>query len=295
MSMNIKVFTCYHKQYDIADGDVIFPIHVGKACSSAKLNMQGDDTGENISVKNPYYCELTALYWAWKNSDADAIGLFHYRRFLNFKNRKTKWSQITDLCKKFGIDSSHIQPLLMENDIILPQKTKRTLPLYENYDKHHIITDLDLALDILQEDYSDMFPVAQTVLKQQYGYFTNIFIARRDLFNEYCEWIFDILSKIESKIHEDVVTRETYQQRVYGFLSERLMSIFIEYKKQTSDIKIVEVPTIFIDEPRKIFESVKTVDKTRWYLFGLQIFKSVVKDNKITFYILGIPVFNKKR
>ena len=295
MSMNIKVFTCYHKQYDIADGDVISPIHVGKARSSANLNMQGDDTGDNISSKNPYYCELTALYWAWKNSDADFIGLFHYRRFLNFKNTKTKWYRINGLCEKFGINKAHIEPLLKDNDIILPRKEKRSLPLYENYAKHHIITDLDLVLKILRQDYPDMLPIAQAVLEQPYGYFANMFIAHRNLFNEYCDWLFDVLFKIESKIHNDVLTRETYQQRVYGFLSERLLSIFIEYKKQTSSIKIVEVPTIFIDEARKTFECVRTINKTRWYLFGLQIFKSVVKNDRTTFYILGIPFFSLKR
>ena len=118
MNKKIEIFTCYHKIYDIAKSDVIVPIHVGKALSCVNLNMQGDDTGDNISVKNRYFCELTALYWAWKNSNADIIGLFHYRRFLNFTTQTTNYDRIDGLCQKFGINSEHIQKILIKNDCI---------------------------------------------------------------------------------------------------------------------------------------------------------------------------------
>ena len=84
--MSIKIFVCYHKKdvYRKVDGYV--PIHVGKANSTVDLGFVGDDSGDNISTLNPWYCELTALYWAWKNEkEADYIGLSHYRRSFDFK------------------------------------------------------------------------------------------------------------------------------------------------------------------------------------------------------------------
>ena len=140
-----------------------------------------------------------------------------------------------------------------------------------------------------------MYDTALKVLNQNYGYFANMFIAHRDFFNEYCEWLFDILFKVEAKIQNQVLTRDAYQQRVYGFLSERLLTIFIEYKRQTSPICIGEFPTLFIDEPRNSFQIIKTSNKTRWYLYGIQLFKTCKHEKRTTFYIFGIPIFTMRR
>ena len=86
MSNNVKIFVCYHKNTPIYKSECIIPIHVGKANTELELDMIKDNTGDNISERNASWCELTALYWIWKNVQADYYGLFHYRRFLNFKN-----------------------------------------------------------------------------------------------------------------------------------------------------------------------------------------------------------------
>ena len=80
--MDIKVIVAAHKPYRMPQDSMYLPLHVGRALADHNLGWQGDNTGDNISLKNPYYCELTGLYWAWKNLKADAIGLVHYRRFL---------------------------------------------------------------------------------------------------------------------------------------------------------------------------------------------------------------------
>ena len=61
--------------------------------------MLHDDEGENISDKNPMYCELTAQYWAWKNLDADYYGFCHYRRYFNFSDtvyEEDPWGNVLD-------------------------------------------------------------------------------------------------------------------------------------------------------------------------------------------------------
>ena len=82
---NVKILVCCHKQDVCATEPPYFPIQVGKAISQVDLGIQGDDTGDNISHKNASYCELTGMYWAWKNlKDVDVIGLCHYRRYFDF-------------------------------------------------------------------------------------------------------------------------------------------------------------------------------------------------------------------
>ena len=83
--MDIKILVAVHKPYWMPADDVYLPLHVGKS-GKEDIGFAGDDTGENISHKNANYCELTGLYWAWKNLAADYIGLCHYRRYFTHSN-----------------------------------------------------------------------------------------------------------------------------------------------------------------------------------------------------------------
>ena len=83
--MEIKILVATHKNYKMPDDNIYIPIHVGKKGKEC-IGYVGDDTGENISERNPYFCELTAMYWGVKNLQCDYIGLVHYRR--HFKAKK---------------------------------------------------------------------------------------------------------------------------------------------------------------------------------------------------------------
>ena len=82
----VKILVASHKEYRMPDDSIYLPLHVG---AEGKVDADGqpldlgwtkDNTGDNISRLNPGFCELTGLYWAWKNLKADYIGLVHYRR-----------------------------------------------------------------------------------------------------------------------------------------------------------------------------------------------------------------------
>ena len=93
--MDIKILVATHKDYFMPHDDGLYlPIKVGNALSRLEGRFQGDDTGENISEKNPYYCELTALYWGWKNLNSDYIGLVHYRRHFCLKRIGNNWESV---------------------------------------------------------------------------------------------------------------------------------------------------------------------------------------------------------
>ena len=87
--MNIKILVAVHKNYRMPDDPMYLPVFVGKEIHpTVNHTFQGDNTGDNISKKNPHYNELTALYWGWKNLDVDALGLVHYRRYLTMGHSK---------------------------------------------------------------------------------------------------------------------------------------------------------------------------------------------------------------
>lgn len=78
----LKILVACHKAVEVFENDVYVPIHVGKALHpNLELGFISDNIGDNISMKNPFYSELTAQYWAWKNLDTEYVGLCHYRRY----------------------------------------------------------------------------------------------------------------------------------------------------------------------------------------------------------------------
>ncbi len=83
------IIVATHKKYQMPEDKLYLPIHVG-AEGKESIGFNGDNPGKNISSKNPFFCELTGLYWAWKNLKSDYIGLVHYRRHLTIQKRVGK-------------------------------------------------------------------------------------------------------------------------------------------------------------------------------------------------------------
>ena len=132
-----------------------------------------------------------------------------------------------------------------KNDVILPKKIKLETSVYKHYKKFHIIKHLDLLMEVIKEDYSYLYKyVEKYIKKSRYMYSTNMFIMKKEIFFEYCEFLFDVLFKLESKI---MIPNDVYQTRVFGFLSERLMLPFINYLKYEKKIKIKELHVLFCD------------------------------------------------
>lgn len=243
---DVQIFVSYHKPFKLFKNKYLQPIHVGRDVFLNKdtcdgdyqkikkwllKNTIGDNTSDNISLKNPNYCELTAQYWAWKNCNANYVGFCHYRRL-------------------FDLNNSKISKLLNEYDIILPRIFTLDCTVREQYNRDHIKEDLDKTLEIIASKYPDYMEDAENVLNKKTIYFCNMFITNRELFNSYCEWLFDILFELEKVT---VISENKYQSRIFGFLSERLLNIFIEHVKRIDDIKIYEVPVKFIEENKISF------------------------------------------
>ena len=262
----IKIFVAYHKEAQRLKSDILTPIHVGRASASDKVkaelsDMSGDDTGDNISAKNKNYCELTALYQVWKNCDADYIGFMHYRRHLNFNTAKkyktNRWGLIDEpilndeYLQKFGLQDSTIKNVVTKYDIVLPEKwkvknagSKNNYDHYKNSSSFLHIKDYDKALEILVSKYPQYKQAAEKYNNSRYGYYTNMFVMKKDIFNEYCSWMFSILFDLESQT--DITNYDKESARIYGYISEWLTGIFITYKQMTSDVKIKELQRTFV-------------------------------------------------
>ena len=234
------------------------PVHVGaegKKDSDGKdldLGYVKDNTGDNISLKNPSFCELTGLYWAWKNVDSDYIGLAHYRRHFSLsKKSKDPFDNI--------LTYDELAPLLSKYRVFVPKKRKYYIEtLYSHYAHTHYAEHLDVTKEIIAEKYPEYTDSCNKVYNQTYGYMFNMMIMRKNLFQNYCEWLFNILFELEKRIGESSKELSFFQGRFYGRVSEIIFNVWLDYQIKSGTISqkdIKEIPCIYtekIDWNRKI-------------------------------------------
>lgn len=211
----IKILVACHKADPaIRQDDIYMPIHVGKALHpELDLGFQGDDTGDNISEKNGAYCELTAMYWAWKNlpKDVDIVGLCHYRRYFKFD----------------GSLKGEILNILSEKDVIAVS------PFHSSNSNMRNLVDLTSWEDtaILIDTICRELPNSRSHVlnyfynSNKYSVF-NMLIMKRKEFMEYCEILFRIMCKIENRLRPYSWTR---LKRNIGYIGEGLMGFLFEY------------------------------------------------------------------
>ncbi|TQI79827.1 lipopolysaccharide biosynthesis glycosyltransferase [Serratia fonticola] len=259
----IKIYTCHHKPSAFLDSGLIQPIHVGKANSLNDIGCPGDNIGDNISFKNPFYCELTAHYWVWKNATAeDYVGFMHYRRHFNFSENQqalednwgvVNYEKIDEQYQEiFGLNDQDIAKCLTNVDIVLPKKWDVGAAGSKNNYQHYKVSnylhieDYDAALAILDELYPEYKPSADKFNNASDGYYTNMFVMRREIFEDYSEWLFSILGKLESKIRFNNYNAQ--EKRVVGHISERLLNIYINYQIEQHGFKVKELQRTFIQQ-----------------------------------------------
>lgn len=180
-------------------------IQAGAALTDKRIAPVSDSTGENISIKNRQYCELTAIYWLWKNLKKDYVGVCHYRR-------------------RFVLNEDMLRGLeKYDIDVVLPVPTGCEPSVEENYYQRHRAGDWNMMLEVIRGYYPEYYSEAQRVFKGNYYYACNMWIMKYPVLDKFAAWLFDILGKIEEKINN---TDTSYQGRYIGFLAERLTTLY---------------------------------------------------------------------
>lgn len=217
-----------HKKFPMPkDKDLYMPVLVGAVKNyKSDIDYQRDDEGENISFKNPNFNELTAVYWAWKNLDADVIGLVHYRRLFS-TGRKRELDNV--------LNKDQIEKLLDKAPIIVPKKRRYCIESnYSHYVHAHPKEPLDATRNVIAENYPRYLDAFDRVMKKRSAHMFNMFIMKKKEFNQYSEWLFDVLFEVEKRI--DISEYSVQDARVFGFLAERLVDVWL----QTNDKHFVE-------------------------------------------------------
>ena len=235
--VDVKIVVATHKKYEMPKDNMYLPIQVGSK-GKENIGYQTDDIGDNISEKNPYFCELTGIYSAWKNLDADYIGLNHYRRYFSSKKQNPKKSRINNIATREEIEKK------LENvDIILPKKRNYYIEnLYSHYEHTMHIEPLDETRNIIEEKYPEYLPEFDKLHKRTSAHMFNMFVMKKDILDEYCTWLFNILFELEKRV--DVTKYDTFHARFFGRVSELLLDVWIN----TNGLKYEEIKVMNIEK-----------------------------------------------
>jgi len=237
---DIKIMVATHKKYRMPSLDLYIPVQVG-AEGKKDLEYQKDNQGENISAKNPYFCELTGLYWAWKNLDCDYLGLVHYRRYFTMSKKKMKNEE-----EKFQkvLTKEEVENILKSTDIILPKKRKYYIEnLYNHYKHTMYIEPLDETRKIIEEKYPEYLKEFDLLKKRTSGHMFNMFIMKKEFLDQYCEWLFAILFELEKRI--DYQKYDAFHARFFGRISELLLDVYIRQNNLSyKEIRVMDMQNI---------------------------------------------------
>ena len=249
--MKIKILVGYHKPACLIKSEVFIPIHLGRALflnqysvsaeSASKEqrwmidNLIGDDTGDNISSQNRQYCELTGIYWAWKNYDKlgspDFIGFMHYRRWLalcGWSLPKKAYSVIAATSKQFlkKNDVKSVEYKLSLGGLVF---ARMPISFFKSKEREAC---REKGLLILKQKYPDIYQIYLEQKKLNLMYASNMFILKKEDFFSYCDMIFDVLKDYDTQ----QFTREK------GYLAEFITSAYLGFIAHKYNSSITELP-----------------------------------------------------
>lgn len=219
-SKKVEIYVATHKEFKLlGKKDIYIPIQGGaELYPNERFGYLQDNIGDNISNKKENYNELTSMYWAWKNSNADIKGLCHYRRYFTKSN--------VNIDPKYIIDKQTILDTMKEYDAILP------IPFfhdgYTNYEyclrgsvREKDLKELRNVIEEINPEYLESYDI---VMKRSFAFYCNALIAKKEVFDEYSLWLFNILDELEKRV--DLIGYSEDEIRIFGYMGELLLNVW---------------------------------------------------------------------
>lgn len=233
----IQIAVAAHKSYRMPADPMYLPVQVGAALHpEVDLGFQKDSEGSNISDKNGSYCELTALYWMWKNSTAQHKGLAHYRR--HFGTLDAKRAHAKDRFERIATEAD-IRKALESADVVLPKKRNYYIEtVYDHYSHTFDGKQFDAAREVLQEKCPEYVPAWDELMAGRTAYLYNMFAMSAENVDTYCSWLFPLLDELEKRI--DSSKMDAFQARWVGRVAERLLNAWVA----TNNLRVIELPAV---------------------------------------------------
>lgn len=273
LSSDINIFIIYDKVNLFLYSNVFRPIFNSDIYDRQDTEFMNAGTEINIADKRKNYGSLCTYYWIWKNylpkTNVKYLGFTNKLEFLDFNISNVSFKPARPmLAVEFlhvfkSYSAENIMSRINDYDIILAEKTQLNTSVYEQYINNHPQEDIDLALETIKDLYPEYEPSAKEVMQSSCVYTFKSFIMKKELMNEYFEWLFNILTKVEGKsTWKDYIQKNEIETPV--FLAERLLNIWIEHKFKNKGTKILNTTSLLLYDDLKeyIIETIKESQPT---------------------------------
>lgn len=265
----INILVCAHKYDKCTRNDGIYKaVQAGKALhSDLDLGYLCDNTGENISELNPFWSELTVLYWGWKNiKDVEYCGLNHYRRYFNVDITE---GNIDDLMKGYDMI------VVKSNSMFSKHERERNLMHMTSIEDYYVFADTFLSI---YPEYESAY--LEYFYNSRKSFPFQMFIAKKTVYDDYCKFMFPVLFEIEKRVKPHGYSR---LKRTVGYFGEWFLGLYIYCK----GIKTKELPIKdYSYNPPKITLKSKLVLKIK--RLGYKINDSLYKKPKTVIIPEGV-------
>lgn len=266
-----RIYVASHKKAQFPPASAYVPVQVNSAAAANRfMGFRHDDEGDNISDRNARYCELTVQYMAWKNEDADYYGFCHYRRYFNLSGNEYKpnaWGEVMadrlndDAVQRFGLTNEKLAEALEDVDVLCsPRNDVSKFPdhfssVRDHWHKaeHLLNQDLKLLDDVVRELQPSYSAALEEVLSGTQVSFCNMYVMRKQIFFDYCEWLFPLLERFEEKRSYEHYSKEAL--RTVGHLAERLFNVYMLHATRNTDIKVKYAQVVHFENPDPVVSS----------------------------------------
>ncbi len=236
----VRIAVAAHKSAEMPDDGMYLPVQVNAAANSAIPGFQPDDEGDNISALNFRYCELTGLYWIWRNLSDDYIGMCQYRRlFCSPAKRSSK--SMDDV-----LSLAEVRELLGRAPVVLPAKRNYYVQtLAQHFDSYSFSEpgDIETFRQCVGEVDASYLPAFDRVMARRSGHMANMLVMRRDLLDAYCGWLFAVMSLLDERIDQS-------RTRILGYFAEHGVDIWVEH----NNVPFVETGCVFLDSSNEVLK-----------------------------------------
>ena len=218
--MSTKIFVMTHKLFESPKDTMYVPLQVGHALKGTldRSYLRDDEGDDNISAQNPFFSELTGMYWVWKHwTGTENVGICHYRRYPVIRDGKSGAERL--------LTERDCGKLLRDHDLITTEQLVLHSNYYDGFAVDHNLRDLCVTEEVIREKYPAYYDHFEKLVHDNRVYFGNICVMPKPLYDRYCTWLFDILFEVQRRI--DTTGYDNYRKRVYGFLSEFLLTVWI--------------------------------------------------------------------
>lgn len=251
----MNLFVVSHKVFTFPNHTSFTPIKVGSQSVTISENCVDDSTGDNIAHLNSSFCELTAAYWIWKNSQEDIVGLAHYRRYFasSTSNLMVKGKRIAS--------PEEMMNLLQNADILVAKPRNYYITSIKSHYIHaHHESDYTQLRDEIARQQPDYLSDFDDVMGGTKISLYNMFVCKKALIDEYFAWLFPLLFALEQKIAYQ--NYDAYQKRVFGFMAERLFNVWLHH--QRNRLRIKYMPVVNIDGENLLLKGIGLLKRHFW-------------------------------